>query len=199
MAFFDPFILRIASKFDDVQTFGQQAFAQGIYTMDMMPKGGGKMLSGPGKFTNFFRKESDGSWKYALVIFEPLDSPWRPPQSYRPPHPRPASGLRRGRSPSPGLMLPPRRRGRLRAGAPSPFRRSPNSGPFSQPRRRNRVRRAAARHSPARHRRALLRGRARTGRQVRRRPASQAGRCRRPSADNRHSAWEDGFPPPFPD
>ena len=27
------------------------------------------MLSGPGKFTNFFRKESDGSWKYALVIF----------------------------------------------------------------------------------------------------------------------------------
>jgi len=69
MAFFDPFNLRIASKFDDVQTFGQQAFAQGIFTMDMMPKGGGKMLSGPGKFTNFFRKESDGSWKYALVIF----------------------------------------------------------------------------------------------------------------------------------
>ena len=69
MFFFDPFHLHIASKFDDVQIFGSQAFAQGIFAMDMMPKGGGKMLSGPGKFTNFFRKESDGSWKFALVIF----------------------------------------------------------------------------------------------------------------------------------
>jgi uncharacterized protein (TIGR02246 family) len=68
-AFFDPFALRLASKFEDVQIFGLHAFAHGIFTMDMMPKTGGKMISAPGKFTNFFRKQSDGSWKYALVIF----------------------------------------------------------------------------------------------------------------------------------
>ena len=68
-AFFDPFALRLASKFEDVQIFGTQAFAHGIFTMDMMPRAGGKMISSPGQFTNFFRKQSDGAWKYALVIF----------------------------------------------------------------------------------------------------------------------------------
>jgi uncharacterized protein (TIGR02246 family) len=68
-AFFDPFTLRLASKFEDVQIFGTQAFAHGIFAMDMMPKAGGKMISSPGQFTNFFRKQADGSWKYALVIF----------------------------------------------------------------------------------------------------------------------------------
>jgi ketosteroid isomerase-like protein len=68
-AFFDPFTLRLASKFEDVQIFGTQAFAHGIFTMDMMPRAGGKMISAPGQFTNFFRKQADGSWKYALVIF----------------------------------------------------------------------------------------------------------------------------------
>jgi uncharacterized protein (TIGR02246 family) len=68
-AFFDPFVLHIASKYEDVQILGTQAFAHGIFTMDMMPRGGGKTLSGPGKFSDFFRKESDGTWKFALVIF----------------------------------------------------------------------------------------------------------------------------------
>jgi uncharacterized protein (TIGR02246 family) len=68
-AFFDPFALRLANKFEDVQIFGSQAFAHGIFTLDMIPKGGGKMISAPGKFTNFFRKQGDGSWKFALVIF----------------------------------------------------------------------------------------------------------------------------------
>lgn len=68
-AFFDPFIIRLASKYEDVQIFGTQAFAQGTFTMDRIPKTGGKTLSGPGKFSNFFRKQIDGSWKYALVIF----------------------------------------------------------------------------------------------------------------------------------
>jgi len=67
--FFEPFILKLANKFEDVQVFGTQAFAHGIFTLDRIPKAGGKTLSSPGKFTNFFRKEADGSWKYALVIF----------------------------------------------------------------------------------------------------------------------------------
>lgn len=68
-AFFDPFRLRLASKFEDVQILGSQAFAHGIFTMDMIPKAGGKTITAPGKFSDFFRKESDGSWKFSLVIF----------------------------------------------------------------------------------------------------------------------------------
>ena len=67
--FFDPFILKLASRFEDVQLFGTQGFAHGVFTMELMPKAGGKTISLPGKFTNFFRKENDGAWKYALVIF----------------------------------------------------------------------------------------------------------------------------------
>ena len=66
--FFDPFHLRLASKFEDVQIFGTHAFAHGIFAMDMIPKTGGKMISAPGQFSDFFRKQSNG-WKYSLVIF----------------------------------------------------------------------------------------------------------------------------------
>ena len=68
-AFFGPFSLRLANKFEDLQIFGLQAFAHGIFTLDMIPKSGGKMISAPGKFSNFFRKQSDGGWKFAMVIF----------------------------------------------------------------------------------------------------------------------------------
>ena len=68
-AFFDPFRLRLASRFEDVQILGSQAFAHGVFTMDMIPRTGGKMISAPGNFTNFCRKQADGSWKYALVTF----------------------------------------------------------------------------------------------------------------------------------
>ena len=68
-AFFEPFSLRLANKFEDLQIFGLQAFAHGIFTLDMIPRSGGKMISAPGKFSNFFRKQSDGSWKFAMVIF----------------------------------------------------------------------------------------------------------------------------------
>jgi uncharacterized protein (TIGR02246 family) len=68
-AFFAPFNLRLASRFEDVQIFGTQAFAHGVFVMDMMPKAGGDMITRPGKFTNFFRKEADGTWKFHLVTF----------------------------------------------------------------------------------------------------------------------------------
>ena len=69
MGFFDPFHLRLANKYEDVQIFGAQAFAQGIFTLDRIPKAGGKTISQPGKFLNYLRKQGDGSWKYTLVSF----------------------------------------------------------------------------------------------------------------------------------
>jgi len=68
-AFFDPFSLRLANQFEDVQIFGTHAFAHGIFTLDMLPKSGGDMISAPGKFSNFFRKQNDGAWKFAMVFF----------------------------------------------------------------------------------------------------------------------------------
>ena len=73
--FFDPFVLKLANKFEDVQIFGTQAFAHGIFQLDLIPKGGGKPMSLPGKFTNLFRKQPNG-WKYALVTFS-YDQPTR--------------------------------------------------------------------------------------------------------------------------
>jgi hypothetical protein len=56
-----------------VQIFGAQAFAQGIFTLDRMPKAGGKTISQPGKFLNYLRKQN-GAWKYTLVSFS-YDAP----------------------------------------------------------------------------------------------------------------------------
>ena len=69
MGFFDPFNMKIVSRFEDVEIFGAQAFAHGVFTLDMMPKAGGATITLPGKFTNFFRKMNDGSWRFGLVIF----------------------------------------------------------------------------------------------------------------------------------
>jgi ketosteroid isomerase-like protein len=74
MAFFDPFVLKLANKYEDVQIFGSQAFAQGIFTLDRIPKGGGGTIAQPGKFLNYLRKQPDGSWKYTLVSFS-YDAP----------------------------------------------------------------------------------------------------------------------------
>jgi ketosteroid isomerase-like protein len=66
--FFDPFVLRLASKYEDVQLFGSQAFAHAVFVLDRTPRSGGKTVTIPGKCTSFLRKQSDG-WKHALIIF----------------------------------------------------------------------------------------------------------------------------------
>ena len=66
--FFDPFILRLASRYEDVQIFGDHAFAHAVFILERTPRAGGKTVSIPGKCTSFLRKQSDG-WKHALMIF----------------------------------------------------------------------------------------------------------------------------------
>jgi uncharacterized protein (TIGR02246 family) len=72
--FFDPYELRFHTKFDDLRVVGSQAFAPGSFTLDLTPKAGGEQIRRTGKFMNVFRKEADGSWKYALAIFN-FDQP----------------------------------------------------------------------------------------------------------------------------
>jgi hypothetical protein len=62
------FVLRLASKYEDVQIFGTHAFALTVFVLDRTPRAGGKTVTIPGKCISFLRKQSDG-WKYALIIF----------------------------------------------------------------------------------------------------------------------------------
>ena len=66
--FFDPFDLRIASKYEDVQIFDTSAFAHSLFVLSRTPRSGGATETIPGKCTSFLRKQRD-SWKHALIIF----------------------------------------------------------------------------------------------------------------------------------
>ena len=68
-AFLDPYELRLRAKFDDLQVFGSDAVARGNFSVAMAPKAGGDRIEGIGKFINMFRKQADGSWKYAVGMF----------------------------------------------------------------------------------------------------------------------------------
>ena len=67
-AFFEPFVLRLASKYDDVQIFGTSAFAHAQFVLSRLPKSGGATVTIPGKCTSFLRRQDNG-WKHALIIF----------------------------------------------------------------------------------------------------------------------------------
>jgi uncharacterized protein (TIGR02246 family) len=61
---------------DEVQVFGDQAYAHGTYEFAITPKEGGKTTAGTGKFLTILHKQDDGSWKLAIDCFNfdaPLD------------------------------------------------------------------------------------------------------------------------------
>ncbi|HUE84726.1 MAG TPA: DUF4440 domain-containing protein [Vicinamibacterales bacterium] len=72
--FFGPFTIQFRATFDDVHVWGSQALASGAFSLDLTPKAGGTPLRTTGKFMNVFRKQADGSWKYAQAIFN-FDKP----------------------------------------------------------------------------------------------------------------------------
>jgi uncharacterized protein (TIGR02246 family) len=67
--FFDPFKIKLKVKNDRVQVFGSQAVASGSFANELTPKSGGDPVKGVGKQMAVFRKQRDGSWKYAQLIF----------------------------------------------------------------------------------------------------------------------------------
>lgn len=66
--FFDPFVLRLASTYEDVQIFDTSAFAHALFVLTRIPKSGGATVTIPGKCTSFLRRQYNG-WKHALIIF----------------------------------------------------------------------------------------------------------------------------------
>ena len=72
--FFDPFRIKLAVKLDRAQVFGSQAFVPASFTLALTPKAGGKTVKRAGKAMHEFRKQKDGSWKYAMLIWN-FDGP----------------------------------------------------------------------------------------------------------------------------
>jgi ketosteroid isomerase-like protein len=66
--FFEPFDLRLASRYEDIQIFGESAFTHSLFVLSRTPKSGGATVTVPGKCTSFLRKQGK-SWKHALIIF----------------------------------------------------------------------------------------------------------------------------------
>lgn len=54
---------------DEIQILGDQAYSHGTYGFSMTPNEGGDTIEVNGKFLTILQKQSDGSWKLAVDIF----------------------------------------------------------------------------------------------------------------------------------
>ena len=67
--FFDPFQMKLNFRFNELKVIESSAFGYGRFTLALAPKNGGKSTKLAGKFIDIFRRQSDGSWKFARVIW----------------------------------------------------------------------------------------------------------------------------------
>jgi len=67
--FFDPFQVHLSFVFDELNVAGDWAFARGPFELRLTPKPGGEPVVDRGKFIDVFRRQGDGSWRFARVIF----------------------------------------------------------------------------------------------------------------------------------
>ena len=68
-AFFDPFKLQLDFHFEEVEVLGEVAVARGPFKLSLTPKTGGSVIEDKGKFIDILRRQPDGSWKFARVIW----------------------------------------------------------------------------------------------------------------------------------
>lgn len=67
--FFDPFDIDLELSFDELQISESWAYAAGPFRETLTPKDGGEAVELVGKFIDVFRRDADGEWKFARVIF----------------------------------------------------------------------------------------------------------------------------------
>ena len=73
-SYWDPFQNKLRITFSRIQVIGSQAFGYGPFSLELTPKSGGKTIKGAGKHMGVFKKQRDGSWKYAQAIWN-FDKP----------------------------------------------------------------------------------------------------------------------------
>lgn len=64
---------------EEIQVLGDEAYARGVYSYAMTPKGGGERIESSGKFLTLFKKQEDGSWKISVDSFSENAPPAPPP------------------------------------------------------------------------------------------------------------------------
>ena len=61
--------VQITVTADQIEGYGDLAYARGHYSMDLTPKKGGAVAHEDGKFLEILRRQPDGSWRYAVDMF----------------------------------------------------------------------------------------------------------------------------------
>ena len=72
--FFDLYRNELDFSFDELEIVGSWAWAWGPWSQTLTPKAGGGSIHQGGKFMEIFRRQGDGSWKFARVMFT-VDQP----------------------------------------------------------------------------------------------------------------------------
>ena len=72
--FFDPYYILLDFTYDEIEIAGSWAFVRGPFNMKLTPKAEAQVVDMTGKFIDILQRQSDGSWKYARVIFN-TDTP----------------------------------------------------------------------------------------------------------------------------
>jgi uncharacterized protein (TIGR02246 family) len=72
-AFHAAFAVQVEYQGAEIVAFGDWAFDRGTYRSTLTPKAGGTPISEIGKYLWLYRREADGSWKQARVIWNSSD------------------------------------------------------------------------------------------------------------------------------
>ena len=72
--YFDPFRNKLRITFSRMQVIGSQAYGYGPFSLELTSKSEGNTIKGVGKHMAVFKKQKDGSWKYAQAIWN-FDKP----------------------------------------------------------------------------------------------------------------------------
>lgn len=67
--FFDRFQMMLTHGFDELDVVGPMAFVHGRFALPLTPKSAGSSTQMTGKFIYLLRREADGSWRLARVIW----------------------------------------------------------------------------------------------------------------------------------
>ena len=67
--FFDMFSLEEVLSPEEVVVIGDWAFVRATFTVKVTPRAGGDKTQDHGKGIAIYRKELDGSWKYARLVY----------------------------------------------------------------------------------------------------------------------------------
>jgi len=73
---FDQFNFKEAWSTEEIVVFGDWAFERVNYTSTITPEAGGEPFEQKGKFIYILRRQSDGAWKYARLIFNSDEPVW---------------------------------------------------------------------------------------------------------------------------